>query len=132
MCIDYFGKENIICNQLFFKDNNGNLWDADIIITNLKIAVLYNGIFHYKKVYKDQKLERMIAKDKLKQKIIINNGYTYYVIKDLKSYNKNFVIEQFNLFIHKLSYNLVLHQLHINAHKILYNDVLYSISKLLI
>ncbi len=130
MCIDYFGNENIICNQLFFKDKNNNLWDADIIITNLKIAILYNGIFHYKKVYKDQKLERMIAKDKLKQKIIIQNGYTYYIVKDLKSYNKKFVIEQFNLFIHKLNYNLVLHQLIVNNHKILYNNVLDSISKL--
>jgi len=88
------------------------------------------GIFHYKKIYNEQKLERMIAKDKLKQKIIINNGYTYYIIKDLNSYNKNFVIEQFYLFIHKLSYKLVLYQFHINIHKILYNNVLYNISKL--
>jgi len=130
LCIDYFGNENIICNELFFKDKNNNYWDADIIITHLKIAILYNGIFHYKKVYKDQKLERMIAKDNIKQKIIIQNGYSYYIVKDLKSYNKNFVIEQFNLFIHKLNYNLVLHQLIVNNHKIIYNGVLDSISKL--
>ena len=130
LCIDYFGNENIICNELFFKDKNNNFWDADIIITHLKIAVLYNGIFHYKKVYKDQKLERMIAKDILKQKIIIQNGYTYYIVKDLKSYNKNFVIYQFNLFIHKLNYNLVLYQLGINYHKIYYYDVLDNISAL--
>jgi len=68
LCMDYFGSENIICNELFFKDKNNNYWDADIIITHLKIAILYNGIFHYKKVYKDQKLERMIAKDNIKQK----------------------------------------------------------------
>ena len=130
LCIDYFGNENIVCNELFFKDKNNNFWDADIIITHLKIAVLYNGIFHYKKVYKDQKLERMIAKDILKQKIIIQNGYSYYIVKDLKSYNKKFVIDQFNLFIHKLSYNLVLYQLGINNHKIIYNNVLNGIKTL--
>lgn len=132
LCIDYFGNENIICNQLFFKDKNNNLWDADIIITHLKIAVLYNGVFHYKKVYKDQKLERMIAKDRLKEKIIIQNGYTYYIVKDLKSYNKKFVIDQFNLFIHKLSYNIVLRELNVNNHKKNYNykNVLDDISKI--
>lgn len=130
LCINYFGRKNIICNELFFKDKNNNYWDADIIITHLKIAILYNGIFHYKKVYKDQQLERMIAKDNIKQKIIIQNGYSYYIIKDLNSYNKNFVIEQFNLFIHKLNYNLVLHQLKVNNHKIIYNTVLDNISKL--
>lgn len=132
LCIDYFGNENIICNQLFFKDKNNNLWDADIIITHLKIAVLYNGVFHYKKVYKDQKLERMIAKDRLKEKIIIQNGYTYYIVKDLKSYNKKFVIDQFNLFIHKLSYIIVLREMNINNHKKIYNykNVLDSISKI--
>lgn len=130
LCIDHFGSNNIICNKLFFKDKNNNYWDADIIITHLKIAILYNGVFHYKRVYKDQKLERMIAKDKLKQQIIIQNGYTYYIVKDLKSYNKKFVVEQFNLFIHKLNYNLVLHQLIVNNHKILYNNVLDSIYKL--
>lgn len=72
----------------------------------------------------------MIAKDILKQKIIIQNGYTYYIVKDLKSYNKKFVIEQFNLFIHKLSYNLVLYQLSINNHKTVYNNVLDSINNL--
>lgn len=132
LCIDYFGNENIICNQLFFKDKNNNLWDADIIITHLKIAVLYNGVFHYKKVYKDQKLERMIAKDRLKEKIIIQNGYTYYIVKDLKSYNKKFVIDQFNLFIHKLSYIIVLREMNINNHKKNYNykNVLDDISKI--
>lgn len=86
--------------------------------------------FIIKKYIKIKKLERMIAKDNIKQKLIIQNGYSYYIVKDLKSYNKHFVIEQFNLFIHKLNYNLVLYQLKINNHKIIYNNVLNSISKL--
>ena len=129
LCINYFGSDNIICNQLIFKDNNNNYWDADIIIKHLKIAILYNGIFHYKKIYKDQKFERMLVKDRLKQQIIIQNGYTYYIIKDLNSYNKTFVINQFNLFIHKLSFNTVLYELQINKHKLLYINVLNSLCK---
>ena len=96
---DIINKEDILIS---------NEWDADIIIHHLKIAILYNGIFHYKKVYKDQKLERMISKDRLKEKIIIDNGYTYYIIKDLGGFNKNFVENKFNLFIHNLHFKKVL------------------------
>lgn len=108
LCIEYFTKPALTCNEQFFIDKNGGKWDADIILHHLKIAILYNGIFHYKKVYKDQKLERMIAKDRLKEKIIIDNGYTYYIIKDLGGFNKIFVENQFNLFIHKLHFKKVL------------------------
>ncbi len=108
LCIKKYGKENILCNELFFKDKKGNLWDADIIIKSLKIAILYNGIFHYKKVYKNQKLDRMIAKDTLKEKIIIENGYTYYIVKDLGKFNKSFVENQFHLFIHKVNFEKTL------------------------
>jgi hypothetical protein len=111
LCIEYFSNPAITCNDQFFIDKNGGKWDADIIIHHLKIAILYNGIFHYKKVYKDQKLERMIVKDRLKEKIIIANGYTYYIVKDMGSFNKEFVQEQFYLFIHKLHFKNVLSQI---------------------
>jgi hypothetical protein len=107
LCIDYFSNPAITCNEQFFIDKNGGKWDADIIVHHLKIAILYNGIFHYKKVYKEQKLERMIAKDRLKEKIIIENGYTYYIVKDLGKFNKKFVEEQFNLFLHRLNFKQV-------------------------
>lgn len=108
LCIEYFTKPAVTCNEQFFIDKNGGKWDADIILHHLKIAILYNGIFHYKKVYKDQKLERMIAKDRLKEKIIMDNGYTYYTVKDLGGFNKNFVENEFNLFIHKLHFKKVI------------------------
>jgi hypothetical protein len=44
LCITYFGKHDIICNERIFKDSNGNLWDCDIFIKSLKIAILYDGI----------------------------------------------------------------------------------------
>lgn len=108
LCIEYFSKPAITCNEQFFIDKNGGKWDADIILHHLKIAILYNGIFHYKKVYKHQKLERMIAKDRLKEKIIIDNGYTYYTVKDLGGFNKKFVETEFDLFIHKLHFKKVI------------------------
>ena len=52
----------------------------------------------------------MIAKDRLKEKIIIDNGYTYYTVKDLGKFNKKFVENEFNLFIHKLHFKNVLDQ----------------------
>lgn len=114
LCIEYFSKPAITCNEQFFIDKNGGKWDSDIIIHHLKIAILYNGIFHYKKVYKDQKLDRMIAKDRLKEKIILDNGYTYYIVKDMGKFSKNFVQDQFNLFIHKLHFKNCLKALNPN------------------
>ncbi len=50
----------------------------------------------------------MIAKDRLKEKIIMDNGYTYYTVKDLGGFNKNFVENEFNLFIHKSHFKKVI------------------------
>jgi hypothetical protein len=108
LCIAYFGKDDIICNERIFKDFNGNLWDCDIFIKSLKIAILYDGIHHYKKIYKNQKLDQIRTRDKIKRSVILDNGYTYYTIKDLGSFNTNFVENQFNLFIHKLYFKKVL------------------------
>lgn len=108
LCIIHFGKDNIICNERIFKDKNGNFWDCDILIKSLKIAILYDGIHHYKKIYKNQKLDHIQARDKIKRSIILDNGYTYYTVKDLGGFNKIFVENEFNLFIHKLHFKKVI------------------------
>jgi len=41
LCEEYFGKENIKCNELIFKDNNNNFWDADIFINFLMICIIF-------------------------------------------------------------------------------------------
>lgn len=105
LCEEYFGKENIKCNERKFKDKKNNLWDADIIIENIKLAILYNGIWHYKKINKKHKLKQVKMRDKLKEKIIIENNYNYYIIKDLGSYNKKFVEEEFKKLIKYISIN---------------------------
>ncbi len=108
LCIEYFGKDDIECNQQNFKDKNGNMWDCDIYIKSLKIAILWDGYYwhHSPNASKKQKV-----RDKLKRKIILDNGCTYYTIIDKGKFNKEFVQEQFDLFIHKLHFKNVLFKL---------------------
>ena len=41
-------------------------WDADIILSDHKIAVMWNGIWHYKKVTRTHNLEAIQRRDALK------------------------------------------------------------------
>lgn len=102
LCTEYFGEENVTTNNPFFKDKKGNGWDADIIIHSRKTAILYNGIWHYKKITKTHSLEQMQARDAIKTVVIENNGYVPYVVKDLGKFNKKFVEETFQLFLFSL------------------------------
>ena len=104
LCINYFGKDDVLTNERYFKDKNGNLWDADIIIQSIKTAVLYNGVWHYQQVRKSHNLNQVQARDKLKQNIINDNGFEYYIVKDMGRFDEAFINEQFNLFIHKLKF----------------------------
>lgn len=89
--------DNITCNEPFFDSKYGK-WDADVILHTYKIAVLWNGIWHYKQVRAKHSLLQVQARDKIKIDSIISAGYTPYVIKDLGKYNKKFVEEQFIIF----------------------------------
>jgi len=100
--INYGNKYEIIINPPIF-----NGYDADIVIKmpiitkNKKyicIAIEYRGIFHYKKVFKDQSLKQTQNRDKYKEKIIKEMGYLHYVVKDLGSFDISFVEEEFYLF----------------------------------
>jgi hypothetical protein len=73
-----------------------NGWDADIIIEDYKIAVLWNGKWHYEKITKKHSVAQVQNRDKIKIKEIIKTGYTPYIIKDMGRENKEFVIEEFN------------------------------------
>ena len=73
-------------------------WDSDVILPEHKIAVMWNGIFHYKKIARSHNLEAVQRRDKLKIEAIIRCGYSPYVIIDMGSYRPSFVEEQFYLF----------------------------------
>ena len=87
-------KYHILTNEPIF-----NGWDADVIIPELKIAILWNGVWHRKKITKSHSLEQVQNRDRIKIKEIINCGYIPYIIEDDFQYNPNFVNEIFILFL---------------------------------
>jgi 5-methylcytosine-specific restriction endonuclease McrA len=86
-------------------ENIFNGWDADVILPEEKVAILWNGVWHYKKVMKGHSLRQVQNRDSIKMKEIKKMGYTPYVIKDMGGHNPKFVIEQFEIFKNYLSNN---------------------------
>ncbi len=105
LCIQYFKKDDILCNEQIFKDINGNFWDCDIYIKSLKMAILWDGWYWH---YSLNATDKQKARDILKRKIILDNNSTYYTIIDKGKYNENFVKEQFYLFLHKQQFKMTL------------------------
>ena len=91
LCIQNFIK--VLLNEKIF-----NGWDADVILENEKIAILWNGKWHYEKLNKKHSVLQVQNRDKIKIKEIKNLGYKPYVIKDMGKYNKEFVDKQFEIF----------------------------------
>jgi hypothetical protein len=73
-----------------------NGWDADIIIPSKKIAILWNGKWHYEKITKSHSVKQVQNRDMIKINEIRKCGYTAYVVKDMGKYNPDFVKEQFD------------------------------------
>lgn len=89
LCKNYF--KNVLANKPIF-----NGWDSDIIIEDFKIAVLWNGVWHYKKITKKHSVKQVQNRDFIKISEIKKCGYEPYIIKDLGKFNKFFVEEEFN------------------------------------
>jgi len=94
--------------KLYFKYVEANMpifngWDADVIIHDIKVAVLWNGKWHYEKITEKHSVKQVQNRDRIKQKEIINAGYTPYVIKDMGKYDPEFVELEFQKFIGPLS-----------------------------
>ena len=94
LCEDYFGKDKVLHNKPMF-----NGWDADIIIHDIKYAILWNGRWHYEKLASKHSVKQVQNRDKIKINEIINFGYIPYVIKDMGSHNEEFVKNEFDKFI---------------------------------
>lgn len=90
--------KNVLTNESIF-----NGWDADIIIEDIKTAVLWNGKWHYEKIKKEHSVEQVQNRDKIKIKEIEKKNYKVYVIKDMGKFNKKFVEEVFENFITQFS-----------------------------
>lgn len=91
-----------LCKEFFLnvKENEKifNGWDADTIIKDLKIAVLWNGIWHYKQCNKRHDVKKVQERDNEKIKSIVECGYIPYIIQDMGKENKEFVILEFEKF----------------------------------
>lgn len=86
--------KNVKHNERLF-----NGWDADVIIEDIKYAIMWNGIWHYKKITKTHSLEETENRDKIKIEEIKKMGYSPYIIKDMGRYNPKFVEKEFEKFI---------------------------------
>lgn len=95
-----------LCKKYFkdVKENSAqfNGWDVDAVIEDHKIAVEWNRVWHFKKLFEKYKLKEKANRDKLKAKEIKAAGYKLYVIKDEGSYDKSFVEKKFEEFIKHL------------------------------
>lgn len=76
-----------LCQSYFLNvDHNNpifNGWDADIIIYDLKIAVLWNGPWHYKSMgHSNHSLLQVQTRDRIKQKEIEALGWKCLIFED--------------------------------------------------
>lgn len=61
-----------------------------------KLAVLWNGAWHYKQISRKQSLEQVQTRDKIKLQRIVEAGWTPYVIKDLGKFSSVKVDSEFH------------------------------------
>lgn len=99
LCANYFGPDNVLSNPQMFVDGNGNCWDADIVIPKYRFAICYNGIWHYQQIGEKHRLPQVQSRDRIKKKVIFQNGYLQYVVKDMGKYDEMFVYKQFHAFV---------------------------------
>jgi hypothetical protein len=92
-----------LCSERFEDVRNNEAmfdgWDADVLLVNEKIAVLWNGKWHYEKLTKNHSVEQVQKRDEIKIQKITDAGWTLYVIKDMGRHDPAFVQEEFEKFL---------------------------------
>ena len=96
LCTNHFN--HVDTNEAIFSG-----WDADVIVHDIKTAILWNGAWHYKKITASHSVSQVQNRDRLKIKAIGNFGYNVYVIKDDGKHNPAFVQKEFDKFITSIS-----------------------------
>lgn len=101
-----------------FDFNNRKICDGlelDIYIDELKLGIEINGIVHYKPIYGKEKLDKIIKKDILKNKLSKEKNIILYTIKDesqrFSIQYGEVILEKIYLFIHKLHYKKVIEEI---------------------
>ena len=111
-----------------FSFNNRHVCDGyelDIFIPSLQLGFEINGIFHYKPIFGQDKLDNIVRKDIIKNKLCKDKNVTLITVKDtsMKFSIKygNIVLEQINRdidhYIHKQKYDVVLTELISSAYQ---------------
>ncbi len=88
LCKEKF--KNVLCNHRLF-----NGWDADVILTDYKYAILWNGVWHYRKLFEKHSLKQVQNRDRIKLNEIRKYGYIPYIIRDEHTNSKKFVKQEF-------------------------------------
>lgn len=71
-----------------------NGWDADIIIPHAKLAILWNGPWHYREMpLKNHALKQVQTRDKIKQSELYKAGWTTLIFED-RSYTPSTAFEE--------------------------------------
>lgn len=91
-CKAHFGE--VLTNEPMF-----NGWDADVIIPEIKTAVLWNGKWHYEEIMPGTSLKQIQNRDAIKLKEIARAGYEAYVIKDMGGKDEAFAKREFDKFV---------------------------------
>lgn len=82
--------------------NMFNGWDADVILVHEKVAVLWNGEWHFTKLKQRHSVLQVQTRDQIKVSEILAAGYTPYIIEDRfvgkKHEKEKFVVKEFLLF----------------------------------
>jgi hypothetical protein len=91
LCIEKF--DDVLLNEPMF-----NGWDADIIINDLKVAILWNGAWHYKKITEKHSVKQVQNRDRIKIKEIEMAGYVPYIIKDMGKHSMEKVTLEWSVF----------------------------------
>jgi hypothetical protein len=66
------------------------------------LAILWNGNWHHKKLYKKHSLKQVQNRDRIKIKEIMEYDYEPYIINDYGKHNKLFVEEEFEKLKNKI------------------------------
>ena len=86
-------------NNVGHNESIFNGWDADVLLYDIKVAILWNGKWHYVEIMKKKNTLKSIQnRDAIKQKEILKAGWRLYIIKDMGKYNTKFVEDQFKIF----------------------------------
>ncbi len=86
-----------------------NGWDADIVIEDLKLAILWNGPWHYKNVMNGHSFKQTYNRDMIKLNEIYRMNYNFIIVKDYNNkMNVNYAFETICEYIENNNFNLTI------------------------